>query len=68
MPGFPDKFVPFLDEPPGARMSTAAINVYGKTVRSLRQFTRASMNREPERPAGHQQPRPEESDPAIDRP
>jgi hydrogenase small subunit len=51
MPGFPDKFIPFMDEPPGARMSTAAVNVYGKTVRSLRQFTLASMNREPPRPA-----------------
>jgi hydrogenase small subunit len=47
MPGFPDKFVPFMDEPPGAHMSTAAVAVYGKTVRSLRQFTLASMNREP---------------------
>src|SRR5439155_1655889 len=56
MPGFPDKFVPFMDEPPGAHMSTAAVNVYGKTVRSLRQFTLASMNREPERSAGHRQP------------
>ena len=60
MPGFPDKFVPFMDEPPGAHMSTAAVNVYGKTVRSLRQFTLASMNREPERCAGHRQPRAEE--------
>jgi hydrogenase small subunit len=51
MPGFPDKFVPFLDEPPGARMSTEAVNTYGKTVRSLRQFTLHSMNREPQRPA-----------------
>ena len=56
MPGFPDKFVPFMDEPPGAFMSTAAVNVYGRTVRSLRQFTLASMNREPERPAAHPQP------------
>ncbi len=24
MPGFPDKFMPFMDEPPGARVSTAA--------------------------------------------
>jgi hydrogenase small subunit len=47
MPGFPDKFVPFLDQPPGALMSTSAVMVYGKTVRSLRQFTQASMNREP---------------------
>ena len=56
MPGFPDKFVPFMDEPPGAHMSAAAVDVYGKTVRSLRRFTQASMNREPERPAAHSQP------------
>jgi hydrogenase small subunit len=48
--------MPFLDEPPGAHMSTAAVNLYGKTVSSLRQFTLASMNREPPRPAGHAQP------------
>lgn len=59
MPGFPDKFVPFMDEPPGARMSTSAVSVYGRTVRSLRQFTLTSMNREPERPAGHPQPSPD---------
>jgi hydrogenase small subunit len=48
MPGFPDKFMPFLDEPPGAHMSTSAVVVYGRTVRALRQFTLGSMNREPE--------------------
>ncbi|HKY52606.1 MAG TPA: hydrogenase expression protein HypE [Candidatus Limnocylindria bacterium] len=50
MPGFPDKFVPFMEQPPGALMSTQAVTVYGKTVKSLRQFTQASMNREPPRP------------------
>jgi hydrogenase small subunit len=50
MPGFPDKFVPFMEQPPGALMSTQAVTVYGKTVKSLRQFTQASMNREPARP------------------
>jgi hydrogenase small subunit len=49
MPGFPDKFMPFMDEPPGARMSTEAVQVYGRTVRALRQFTLGSMNREPPR-------------------
>jgi hydrogenase small subunit len=49
MPGFPDKFMPFMDEPPGARMSTEAVKTYGRTIRSLRQFTLASMNREPAR-------------------
>jgi hydrogenase small subunit len=48
MPGFPDKFMPFLDEPPGAKLSTTAIVMYGRTVRALRRFTQGSMNREPE--------------------
>jgi hydrogenase small subunit len=47
MPGFPDKFMPFMDEPPGAKLSTAAVLLYGRTVRALRQFTQASLNREP---------------------
>jgi len=48
MPGFPDKFMPFMDEPPGAKLSTTAVSTYGRTVRALRNFTRASMNKEPE--------------------
>jgi hydrogenase small subunit len=54
MPGFPDKFMPFMDEPPGAKMSTAAVLTYGRTVRALRRFTIDSMNREPSwrRPGG----------------
>ena len=48
MPGFPDKFMPFMDEPPGAKLSTTAVVTYGRTVRALRKFTRASLNKEPE--------------------
>ncbi|HZU37566.1 MAG TPA: hypothetical protein VFA18_16720 [Gemmataceae bacterium] len=48
MPGFPDKFMPFMNEPPGAKLSTSAVVTYGRTVRALRQFTRASLNKEPE--------------------
>ncbi len=48
MPGFPDKFMPFMDEPPGAKLSTQAVLMYGRTVRALRSFTRGSMNKEPE--------------------
>jgi hydrogenase small subunit len=55
MPGFPDKFMPFLDEPPGAKLSSAAVAVYGRTVRALRGFTRASLNKEPD----WRHPRPE---------
>jgi hydrogenase small subunit len=48
MPGFPDKFTPFLNMPPGAQLSTTAVQVYGRTVRALRRFTQGSMNNEPE--------------------
>ncbi|MCI0460119.1 MAG: hypothetical protein L0Z62_24470 [Gemmataceae bacterium] len=48
MPGFPDKFMPFMNEPAGAMLSTTAVVIYGRTVRALRSFTRASMNKEPE--------------------
>src|SRR4051812_11708497 len=48
MPGFPDKFMPFMQEPPGAKMSSAAVLMYGRTVRALRQFTQQSLNHEPE--------------------
>ncbi|MGH9565541.1 MAG: hydrogenase expression protein HypE [Candidatus Angelobacter sp.] len=47
MPGFPDKFMPFMDEPPGARVSTAATGAYGRVIRSLRAITNASGNKEP---------------------
>jgi hydrogenase small subunit len=47
MPGFPDKFMPFMDEPPGSRVSTAASGLYGNVIRSLRGFTLRTLNKEP---------------------
>jgi hydrogenase small subunit len=47
MPGFPDKFMPFMDTPPGATISSQLIGPYGKLIRSLRSFTNASVNEEP---------------------
>jgi hydrogenase small subunit len=47
MPGFPDKFMPFMDEPPGARLSTLGIGKYGKIIRTLRGFTNSTVNKEP---------------------
>ena len=47
MPGFPDKFMPFMDEPPGAKLSTNAIGIYGRMIRSLRGFTNTTVNKEP---------------------
>ncbi len=47
MPGFPDKFMPFMDEPPGARVSTLGIGKYGKVIRMLRSITNNTVNKEP---------------------
>jgi hydrogenase small subunit len=55
MPGFPDKFMPFMDEPPGATVSTAASGIYGSVIRTLRQMTQSTANKEP----GWRHPRPE---------
>ena len=47
MPGFPDKFMPFMDEPPGGKISTGASSVYGKAITALRSITQATVNKEP---------------------
>jgi hydrogenase small subunit len=47
MPSFPDKFMPFMDEPPGIKLSSASVNAFGRMVRALRTFTNASANKEP---------------------
>ena len=47
MPGFPDKFMSFMDQPPGSLLSSQAIQSYGHAIRALRAFTKASMNKEP---------------------
>jgi hydrogenase small subunit len=47
MPGFPDKFMPFMDQPPGAHLSSSIIGSYGKMIRMLRSITMRTMNKEP---------------------
>jgi hydrogenase small subunit len=47
MPGFPDKFMPFMDEPPGAKTSTAGSRLYGSMIRRLRGITQKTVNEEP---------------------
>ncbi len=47
MPGFPDKFMPFMDAPPGSYASSLAIKLYGPLIRWLRGFTQRAANREP---------------------
>jgi hydrogenase small subunit len=37
----------FMDEPPGAKLSTEAISTYGRAIRKLRQYTQISVNTEP---------------------
>ncbi len=47
MPGFPDKFMPFMDEPPGATFSSMLVGSYGRLIRSLRGITNKTVNHEP---------------------
>jgi hydrogenase small subunit len=45
--GFPDKFMPFMSQPPGSLLSSSAMMTYGRAIHALRRFTQASLNREP---------------------
>jgi len=47
MPGFPDKFMPFMDAPPGGSLSSMLNKPYGAFIRRMRGFTNASLNKEP---------------------
>jgi hydrogenase small subunit len=47
MPGFPDKFMPFMDEPTGSVFSSVINRPYGVLIRRLRAITNATLNREP---------------------
>jgi hydrogenase small subunit len=47
MPGFPDKFMPFMDEPPGAVMSSRTATAWGSVIRRLREITNHSVDAEP---------------------
>jgi hydrogenase small subunit len=58
MPGFPDKFMPFMNQPPGSLLSSAAVMTYGKAIKALRRFTMGSLNRRPE----WREPRPPASE------
>ena len=46
MPGFPDKFMPFMDQPPGAAFSSKLVSAYGRIVRTLRGITNHTMDSE----------------------
>jgi hydrogenase small subunit len=47
MPGFPDKFMPFMDAPPGSLVSGAASKTYGGVIRRLRKITERKLDAEP---------------------
>ena len=47
MPGFPDKFMPFMNQPPGSLLSSARCRPTGRAIHALRRFTQASLNKEP---------------------
>ena len=47
MPGFPDKFMPFMDEPPGAKLSSKGSAIYGMAVKRLRGLTMDTLDKEP---------------------
>jgi len=47
MPGFPDKFMPFMDEPPGGKLSSMITRGYGGAIRRMRELTVLSLDEEP---------------------
>jgi hydrogenase small subunit len=47
MPGFPDKFMPFMNTPPGAMVSSSISGITGGVIQALRQITQRAANKEP---------------------
>ena len=48
MPGFPDKFMPFMDEPPGQQaLVERRARIYGTVIRRLRSVTARTVDKEP---------------------
>ena len=47
--------MPFMDEPPGAMLSSGLISIYGGLIRRLRSITNRTVNKEPK----WRHPRPE---------
>jgi hydrogenase small subunit len=45
MPGFPDRFAPFYQAPPGSSLSTTASRLTGTFIRALRGLTQQFQNR-----------------------
>ncbi|MCE0522598.1 MAG: hydrogenase expression protein HypE [Methylacidiphilales bacterium] len=47
MPGFPDKFMPFMDAPPGSLVSSTVNKGFGAVIKQLRNITQRTLNKEP---------------------
>ena len=47
MPGFPDSFMPFMNEPTDGELSGALITEYGDFIHRMRRITGMAMNLEP---------------------
>jgi hydrogenase small subunit len=39
--------MPFMDEPPGGKVSTTAVGLYGSVIRNLRGITNRTLDKEP---------------------
>jgi hydrogenase small subunit len=39
--------MPFMDEPPGGKVSSGVASAYGRAVTALRSITQATVNKEP---------------------
>jgi hydrogenase small subunit len=48
MPGFPDSFMPFMNEPTDGELSGALIKEYGDFIHRMRRITGMAMNLEPQ--------------------
>ena len=48
MPGFPDAFMPFMDEPAGGELASVINKEYGDFVHRMRRITGMALNLEPE--------------------
>lgn len=49
LPEFPEKFMPFKDEPPGAKVSAGVSGLLGAAIRALRESPRKTLDQEPKR-------------------
>ncbi|MBI5301725.1 MAG: hydrogenase expression protein HypE [Chloroflexi bacterium] len=45
MPGFPDRFAPFYQRPPGTMLSSSASRAHGFLINNLRRLTQKHLNR-----------------------